>query len=232
MSKVSAIIVAGGKGLRMGSDKKKQYLEIGKYPILSYTLLKFNKCKSIERIFLVIPKEDFEYCLNDIISRIKLSKKIKIVKGGETRQESVYNGLSAIKDECDYVVVHDGVRPFVRSKDVEDCILAATQHRSAILAVPLESTLKEIDPDQNNIIKTIGRKNLYAAQTPQVFEYKLLKEAHDVAIEKQFKGTDDASLVENIGGDIKVIAGRSTNIKITTNADLILATAIANLEDK
>jgi 2-C-methyl-D-erythritol 4-phosphate cytidylyltransferase len=230
MIKVAAIIVAGGKGLRMKSDKNKQYLEIGKHPILSYTLLKINRCKSVDKIFLVIPKEDFEYCLNDIISRIKLNKKIKLVKGGKDRQESVYNGLSAMKNEFDLVVIHDGVRPFVRIEDVEAAILMAAKHKACILGLPVNDTLKKANPVDECIIETTPRADMYLAQTPQVFEYNLVKEAHDKAIEENFKGTDDASLVEQLGVSVKIIEGRSTNIKITNNSDFILARAIANLE--
>lgn len=232
MVKVSAIVVAGGKGLRMKSEQKKQYIEIGKHPILAYTLLKIDRCKSIDRIYLVIPKEDVEFILNDIISRIKLKKRVNIVKGGKSRQESVYNGLNSIKDECDLIVIHDAVRPFVRIKDIEASILTAAKHRACILGVPVNDTIKKTDGENLDIKGTIPRESLYYAQTPQVFEYSLLKEAHEAAVNNGIKGTDDASLVENLGVPVKIIEGRSTNIKITSSADLILAKAIANLEEQ
>ncbi|CAN2039168.1 2-C-methyl-D-erythritol 4-phosphate cytidylyltransferase [Candidatus Magnetomoraceae bacterium gMMP-15] len=223
-----AVIVAAGSGLRMKMKLPKQYIEMDGRPILWHTLKVFGKCPEIEKIFLVVPEKDHDYCFHNIISLLKLSQDIQIISGGKTRQDSVYNGLKAIKNHNDLVIIHDGVRPFVNEKQIAACIHAAQKHGAAILARPAYDTLKRLD-ESKNIVQTIERKEIWLAQTPQTFQYDLILKAYKMAYKEGVKATDDAMLVERIGYPVKVIEGSQYNIKITTPEDLKIASALLKL---
>lgn len=221
---VSAIIVAAGEGVRMKGTIRKQYLVLEGIPILARTLMKFNDCSEIEQILLVVPAEDVDFCKANILSLFKHNKPIKLVVGGRERQDSVYHGIVALEKENGVVVVHDGVRPFVTCEKVSMCITAAQQYGAAVLGVPAHDTLKQVD--DVGIVKTLERKDVWFAQTPQVFQYRLLREAHEKAKRDAFVGTDDALLVERMGNTVKMIMGDKLNLKITTPDDLALAKAV------
>ncbi|CAN2050287.1 2-C-methyl-D-erythritol 4-phosphate cytidylyltransferase [Candidatus Magnetomoraceae bacterium gMMP-1] len=223
-----AVIVAAGSGLRMKMKLPKQYIEMDGRPILWHTLKVFGKCPEIEKIFLVVPEKDHDYCFNKIVNLLKLSQDIQIVSGGKTRQDSVYNGLKAIKNHNDLVIIHDGVRPFVNEKQISACIHSAQKHGAAILARPAYDTLKRLD-ESKNIVQTIERKEIWLAQTPQTFQYDLILKAYKMAYKEGVKATDDAMLVERIGYPVKVIEGSQYNIKITTPEDLKIASALLKL---
>lgn len=225
MLSVSAVIVAGGKGVRMHSDLRKQYLMLGDLPIISHTLAAFDSCPLINRIYLVIPEIDFDFCNKNILAPICLTSDIQLVSGGKERQESVYNGLSAITHKVDIVVIHDAVRPFVTPKQINACIHGAQEEGGCIVGIPANDTLKKVDTDAY-VIDTMQRVNIWQAQTPQAFAYHLIKKAHDVALSEGFTGTDDASLVERLGKRVKIIFGSPYNIKITNPEDLSIAHAI------
>lgn len=221
--KITAIIVAGGKGLRMQMPQRKQYLELNGIPVLAHTLKIFDACSLISEICLVVPAKDHDYCLNFIVNPLPPSKSIRLVSGGNERQQSVYNGLkSLVMEPDDFVVIHDGVRPFVTDQHIKDCITSARECGAAILAVPVSDTLKIAD-DHGMIKKTLDRNRIWAAQTPQAFSFELILEAHETAIKKNWKGTDDASLVEAIGKKVRLVQGSRHNIKITTQEDILLA---------
>ncbi|MBU1053579.1 MAG: 2-C-methyl-D-erythritol 4-phosphate cytidylyltransferase [Proteobacteria bacterium] len=222
---VYAIIVAGGKGNRMDSSIRKQYLEIDGSPLLCATLKAFNLCTLIENIILVVPADDIKYCIDRIIDPLKIKKKVKLIKGGKERQESVYNGLLEIDEKDATVVIHDGVRPFVSSGLIEECVRGALLHKACVSGLPASDTLKLVD-DTGCIESTLSRDSVWLVQTPQAFDYSLIKKAHDIAIKDGFTGTDDAMLVERIGEKVKILKGSKNNIKITTKEDLILAQAI------
>ncbi|MBC8200070.1 MAG: 2-C-methyl-D-erythritol 4-phosphate cytidylyltransferase [Desulfobacteraceae bacterium] len=223
---ISAIIVAAGKGIRMNDKLRKQYLVLAGRPILAYSLLAFDVCDLIDHIILVVPKKDVDYCWKDIVSPLKLYKKINLVAGGEKRQESAYNGLMAVdKDTAEIVVIHDGVRPFVSQAQIAACITGAKEYSACIPAVPANDTLKQVD-SSGFICDTLKRDDIFLAQTPQAFQYDLIIKAHKNARREGFAGTDDASLVERLGGNIKIIYGSRRNIKITNREDLIFATAL------
>ena len=223
---ISAIIVAAGKGIRMNDKLRKQYLLLAGRPILAYSLLAFDACDLIDCIILVVPKQDIDYCWQDIVAPLKLYKKINLVPGGEKRQDSVYNGLMAVdKDAAEIVAIHDGVRPFVSQGQLAACITGAKEYGACILAIPADDTLKQVD-SSGFIYNTLKRDDILLAQTPQAFEYNLIIKAHENARSEGFAGTDDASLVERLGGKIKVIYGSRQNIKITTREDLIFAKAL------
>jgi 2-C-methyl-D-erythritol 4-phosphate cytidylyltransferase len=182
----------------------------------------------VEEIFLVIPKEDSEYCHNKILSLLDLKHNINLVHGGAKRQDSVYKGLQAVTKKKDIVVIHDGVRPFIQAKDLKECILGSKKFGACILAVPASDTLKRVD--KSDIIETtLPRENIWLAQTPQAFQYDLILKAHENARRDGYIGTDDASLVERLGEGVKIINGGKFNIKITKKEDLAVAKAmIAN----
>ena len=222
---VSAIIVAAGKGLRMNKDVPKQYLSLGDRPILGHTLLVFDTCDRIDEVFVVIPAEDFDFCGKNVIAPLGLQKRIRLVSGGDRRQDSVYNGLKALDQKTDLVVIHDGVRPFVKSDELEACIDGAVKFGACILGIPASDTLKRVD-GTGLIGETLARDNIWLAQTPQVFQYDLILKAHEAARRDGVSGTDDAFLVERLGIEVRIITGNKNNIKITTREDLAVARAI------
>ena len=222
---VSAIIVASGKGLRMEGTMRKQYLDLSGRPVLSHSIMTFDSCSLVDEIFLVIPREDVEYCQNKIISLLDLKNHINLVHGGDKRQDSVYNGLKAITKNTETVVIHDGVRPFIQPEDLKECILFSKKYGACILGTPASDTLKRVD--ESDIIETtLPRKNIWLAQTPQAFKYDLILKAHETARRDGYVGTDDASLVERMGEDVKIIYGGRFNIKITKKEDLAIAKAM------
>jgi 2-C-methyl-D-erythritol 4-phosphate cytidylyltransferase len=230
MPLVSAIIVAGGMGLRMNSDVRKQYLNLGGLPILSRTILAINHCAAVDQIYLVVPGQDFALCESFVLAPIQCRSQVHLVPGGKTRQESVYNGISAITEKNGIVLIHDGVRPFVTIDQLDRCIKEAQENGACILGIPLKDTLKSCD-STGYITHTIARGELWLAQTPQAFQFDLILNAHKHAASKGVQATDDAMLVEVLGQSVKVIAGSTHNIKITTPEDLILAQALLSFPE-
>ncbi|MBW2487584.1 MAG: 2-C-methyl-D-erythritol 4-phosphate cytidylyltransferase [Deltaproteobacteria bacterium] len=223
--RVYAIIVAAGRGLRMQDSKRKQFTVLEGKPILAHTLTAFNRCDAITRIIVVLPAKDLEFCRQEILPAAGVKKKTELVVGGARRQDSVYNGLKAIKNDDGLVLIHDGVRPFVRQEHLRACIEGAHKQGACILGVPASDTVKQVNA-QNVIVQTRPRNTLWLAQTPQAFEIKLIKKAHASAKQDGFIGTDDASLVERLGAAVKMIPGSRCNIKITRPEDLKLARAL------
>jgi len=222
---VAAIIVAGGKGTRMEHHPRKQYVMLGDRPILSHTLGVFTACDLVHKIIVVIPKGDAGYCKTDILPHVKNAGKVTMVAGGEERQDSVYFGLKAVEDKDGIVLIHDGVRPFVRMDLIKALIEGAEKEGACIPGVPAFDTLKKVNRF-GMIEETAEREGLYLAQTPQAFQYPLIIKAHDAAKDEDFSGTDDASLAERLGFPVRLIQGCPDNIKITTKEDLKLANAI------
>ena len=220
---VSAVIVAAGKGIRMNDTVRKQYLQLAGRPVLSHTLTVFDGCNLISKIYLVVPQRDFDYCRNNILPTLK--KDINLVAGGKARQDSVYNGLIAVGKNNGIVIIHDGVRPFANKEMLESCVKGAKKYGACIIGVPAQDTLKKIS-SLGDIEKTIERNNIWLAQTPQAFQYKVIRKAHEKAKEKGYAGTDDAFLVEQMGNPVKIIKGSKNNIKITTREDLEFAEVI------
>ncbi len=229
---VSAIIVAAGKGIRMGdNDVRKQYLLLDNRPLLSHTIEVFDECSIIDEIFLVVPEEDFVFCNENILNQQNFQKKVTLVPGGARRQDSVYNGLLAIDNIIDdsIAVIHDGVRPFIRSEQLTECITCATDDDACIFGIPAYDTLKKVN-SSGFIENTIERNTIWFAQTPQAFKYNLIRRAHENAIHTGINGTDDAMLVEQLGIKVRVVTGSRCNIKITTKEDLLLARAMIRAE--
>ncbi len=221
-----AIVVAAGRGLRMKSDTKKQYLLLNGIPILTRTVKVFHDSEDIREIILVVPEEDIIYCRSEILEAYGLINKIHIITGGDQRQESVFNGLKYIHNKLEFekdaiVLIHDGVRPFINKEIVRDCIRDVIRFGACVPAIRISDTVKYVLPDLS-IQKTISRENLYLIQTPQCFYLKSILEAFEYAINTSFKGTDEASILEHFGGNIQIIKGSKLNIKITTPEDMSL----------
>ncbi|MGA1864618.1 MAG: 2-C-methyl-D-erythritol 4-phosphate cytidylyltransferase [bacterium] len=222
---VKVIIVAAGSGKRIRGDMPKQYILLAGLPLLAHTALKFQKSVLVDEIILVVRKDDLGWVRDNILASNNLTKVTKVVGGGAERQDSVACGLQEIYDSSrgdDIVIVHDGARPFVDKKKIEESINEAKKRGACILGLRIRETLKNVD--KNGIIKgTMPSKDLWIAQTPQAFKLSLIKEAYLLAKKQGFYGTDEASLVERLPHDIKVIEGSFWNIKITYPEDLQLA---------
>jgi len=220
----TAIIVAGGKGLRLNSQTPKQYLPLEGKPILARTLDIFETSPLISRIILVIGEGQQALCASEILS-LGYKKISGLVIGGPERQDSVYKGLKAAEGDEPVVLVHDGARPFVTQKELEKVITEAVSTGAAILARPLSETIKSSDAE-GRIAATLDRNTLWAAQTPQAFSYSILLEAYEKARSDNLAATDDAAVVEYLGHPVSLIKGSSMNIKITGPEDLALGSAI------
>ena len=215
-----AIIPAAGSGVRMKTKIPKQFLKLGGRPVLAVTLEKFNNCSLVDGIILVVPADDVDYCNREIVEQYGLGKVIRVIAGGARRQDSVRAGILAIDGGCDNVLIHDGVRPFVRVETIKNTIIALEDERAVITAVPVKDTVKKVD-GKGYVANTCDRKPLWLVQTPQAFRYDDIYNAHMRAeAEGWSEVTDDAMLMEKLGIPVKVIEGSEENIKVTTPGDL------------
>ncbi|MCP4113935.1 MAG: 2-C-methyl-D-erythritol 4-phosphate cytidylyltransferase [Desulfobacteraceae bacterium] len=232
-TEIFAVIVAGGKGLRMESAVRKQYLDLAGLPVLVHTLNRFHGYPGISAIVLVVPEQDLGFCRDEILIPHGLDQAVLLVQGGAERQESVRNGLSLVADlarfpETSLVLIHDGVRAFVDTPMIQSCVQAAQKYGAAIPVVPVKDTLVKSD-SEGFTGGNVDRNALFQVQTPQCFDLDLVVRAHDHARETGFFGTDDASLVTHLGHKVFMAQGSAKNIKITTQDDLVLANAMAGL---
>jgi len=225
VSRIFALIPAAGMGKRMGAGSNKQYLLLDGMPILARTVRTFQQAPFIDAIYLVSPEQEIPLCRSEVVERYGFSKVRAIVAGGAERQHSVRNGLAAIEgiEPDDLVLIHDGVRPFVTEEMLMSAASAARESGAAIVAVPVKDTVKVVR--DGVITDTPAREQLWLAQTPQAFRFDLIRAAHADAAAQGFLGTDDASLVERQGGEVRIVTGDYRNIKITTPEDMILAEA-------
>ena len=222
MSKEYVIIVAGGKGLRMGGEMPKQFLPVGGVPVLIRTLMRFREYSPDLSIILVLPRDQQDYWQEIARPYLPSMGAIRIADGGATRFHSVQNGLALIPDDAEGVVgVHDGVRPFVTVEVIRRCYEAARQQKAVIPVVPVVETLRHI-PTQKNVL----RSDYCLVQTPQVFDIQLLQAANRQPYSDAF--TDDASVVEAYGHSVTMVEGNRENIKITTPFDIKVAEAMIN----
>ena len=215
----------------MGTKVSKQFLEFEGRPILAYTLKKFQDCKEIDEIIVVTNEENIDYCKLNIVDKYSFDKVKDIVPGGSERQFSVCNGIRKVNKSSDIVLIHDGVRPFVKIENILDTIKGAIDNRACILGVKAKDTIK-ITNKNNIIINTPNRDDLWHIQTPQAFEYKLIKESYESALKDGIYVTDDAMIVERLGIDVMIAEGSYDNIKITTMEDLILCNALIESQFK
>ncbi|MBI4644664.1 MAG: 2-C-methyl-D-erythritol 4-phosphate cytidylyltransferase [Deltaproteobacteria bacterium] len=225
--RVAAIIPAAGVGVRMQSQIPKPYLKLAGKPILAHTLEVFEAVKEVKEVTVVAHPDDLEYCREEVIAPQGFKKVLRLVPGGKERQDSVYHALKALQqeDDLDIILVHDGVRPFITPDQIRRVIKAARSHGGAILGLPAQDTLKRVNP-QGKVIHTLDRKDIWQIQTPQGFQADLLWRAFVEAYSRNFYGTDEASLLEEMGQPVAVIPGDPWNLKITTPDDLELAEAL------
>lgn len=224
--KVSAIIPAAGLGLRMGSDVPKQFLLLDGKPILHHTLSVLEQCSEVDEVVLVVSEKEITQAQQQI--QVSYPKVTQVIMGGKERQDSVYNGWRSLDPGTKIVVVHDGVRPFVPPDLISETIEAARDFGAAIAAIPVSDTIKKVNAD-GRVERTVDRTGLWRVQTPQTFRYSLLGEAFQKAQADGFYGTDEGSLIEHLGKEVKVIPGSELNIKITRSEDLVLGEKIAAL---
>lgn len=223
-AKVAAIICAAGPGKRFGGKRRKQFVEVAGRAAFLRSVELFSNREDVTQILLGIPKEDEEIVNIRWGANLSLFK-TKVFVGGATRFETVNKAIQLLKDDIELVAIHDAARCCVTGKWIDDCIKTAERTGAAILACPVSATLKEVK--DGIIIKTIDRTTLYEAQTPQVFEVKLLKQAHEEADKTNTdKISDDALLVEALGHKVSIVETDPSNIKITRPADVAIAEAI------
>jgi len=206
--------------LRMGGATPKQFLSLEGVPIFIHTLRKFAACEAIDEIFLGVRPEEMERAAGEVATE-RFSKNVRLVAGGASRQETVVRCLDQAPPGTEVVVVHDAVRPFVELPMIRQAVDAARKEGAVILGIPSVDTVKKVE--RQTILGTIPRERIVLAQTPQAFRYTILRQAFDRALAEGFCGTDEASLVEHEGLDVKVIMGSDRNIKITKPSDLPLA---------
>lgn len=221
----TAIVLAAGSGKRMGTRIQKQYLDICGYPVLYYALKCFQDSPLIDEIILVAGERDIEYCRSDIVGKYHFTKIKKIVAGGKERYDSVYVGLKNCQD-CDYVFIHDGARPFVEEEILQQALQTVQACGACVAAVPSKDTVKIVN-EEGLIVDTPDRSKVWIVQTPQVFEYALIRRAYDKLMNgPHAQVTDDAMAVELMENHpVKVTKGSYYNIKITTPEDMMLAKA-------
>lgn len=222
------IIPAAGQGKRMGAGKNKLFLLIDEVPIIIHTLRAFEQDEACKDIIMAINEEERSY-FEELIHIYRIQKSVRFIQGGAERQESVYNALKHVKS-TDYVLVHDGARPFVTGEMIRCVLGAAKQTGASICAVPVKDTVKKVECD--TVVETLERSQLRAVQTPQGFHVPLLLEAHESAKQESFLGTDDASLIERVGKKVGVVQGSYYNIKVTTPEDLLIAESFLRVHEK
>ncbi len=220
-----AIVPAAGSGNRMGRDISKQYLSLGGRPLLIHTLNELEACPLVDALIIVVPPPDVEAVRTGMLPSWNLKKLAGVVPGGKERQDSVRAGIEALDADTEIVVIHDAVRPFITAGLIESCIRAAAEEGASTVGVPLKDTVKEVAAD-GRVMRTCDRSLLWLTQTPQAFRRDIIENAHRAAVRDNFRGTDDASLVERLGISVRMIRGDYGNIKITTPEDLILAEAL------
>ena len=224
-SQVCTLIPAAGKGYRMMHAVKKPYIKLAEKPILTHTIQRFEQNSAVDAIFVIVDAADVAACYAEVLAPYVFTKVQPLVAGGATRQESVQNGIRALPADVDFVIVHDGVRPFVTDETIFACLAAADEFGAAVAAVPVKDTIKVANPD-GFVLETPRRERLWAVQTPQVFRKPLFVEAHQIAQQRQLTATDDAALVEQLGFPVKLVHGNYENLKITTQVDLQIAAVL------
>lgn len=224
MKKVCAIILAAGRGKRMGAKVNKQFLLLDGKPILYYTLNAFNSNENIDEIVLVAAEAEIDICRREIVEKYNFNKVISIVAGGKERQNSVLNGLKALNC-CDIVLIHDGARPFVSLKVISDGIEYARRYGACACGMKPIDTIK-VRNDQGFSSKTLKRDELFAVQTPQCFKYDIIRKCHEEIDKLGILVTDDTMVAEMFNSKVYLYEGDYSNMKITTAQDLSIGEKI------
>ncbi len=227
---LQVVIAAAGLGSRMNSELNKQYMLIKGRPVLAYSLDRFEEHTAVDSIVVVANSNEVQFCEKEIINKYGYKKVAGVIPGGKQRQDSVWSGLNAFEHRTGLVAIHDGARPLLTGKLLEDLLLAAKKWDAAVPGVPARDTLKTID-EEGFVINTLDRSRIIAVQTPQIFKFKLLWRAFQMAYAEGVYGTDDASLFERYVGRVKIVKSDNRNLKITTSEDLSIAeTLLANAQ--
>ncbi|MBM4399408.1 MAG: 2-C-methyl-D-erythritol 4-phosphate cytidylyltransferase [Candidatus Cloacimonetes bacterium] len=230
--KIAAIITAGGMGLRLPGKVKKQFRLLAGKPLLVHTLQTFVLHPFLKEIIIVLPENDmesFRCVMDEYYPDIEEKHIVRYVSGGAQRQDSVYNALQACSADTDIVLIHDGVRPFVTKKIIDDLIALAKETSAAIPTAPVKNTIKTISGDI--IDHTLRRDILLKAFTPQVFNYQLLMKCYNKAMKEHYYSTDDAALLEHYGYKVFYLNDSSHNIKITDEFDFFVAENLINFSN-
>jgi len=227
MKRVTAILPAAGLGTRMGADTPKQFLSLDGVPVLLFTLRRLAACSAITNFIIATRAEDVD-SVSAIATSENLGRKVCVVRGGDSRQDSVSNAVAEVPTETDLILVHDAVRPLVTCDQIDRVIKEAEACDAAILGIPAMDTVKEVKraslpTDVALITATIPRERVVLAQTPQVFRASLLLEAFARARQDGVTASDEAGLVERLGRDVHVVVGSERNLKITRPGDMELA---------
>jgi 2-C-methyl-D-erythritol 4-phosphate cytidylyltransferase len=230
MEKYTAIVLSAGKGSRMNSDVHKQYLKLADKPIIVYALEAFEKSR-VDEIVLVVGAGEEDYCQTEIVEKYGINKVGAIVCGGKERYHSVYNGLKAAGN-TDYVMIHDGARPFITDAIIERMMDAVCRKHACVAGMHVKDTIK-ITNERAEVQTTPDRKNVWMVQTPQAFSYPLICDAYEkMMLQEDTTITDDAMVVEKMCNiPVSLVEGSYTNIKITTPEDMIIAEAILKQND-
>lgn len=226
-AQTAVVITASGKGQRMGTSHPKQFLKIGGHPILAWTLWAFHRVELFGRIILVVPSGKEKLVQTSISERYNFTLIQKIITGGAERQDSVWQGLQELPADCKWVAIHDGVRPLVRRELIIELLKKVRKNGAAIPLVSSRDTIKIRHEDGR--LETTDRNSIWQSQTPQIFEKETILKAFQTAIQKNFLGTDEASLVEHCGQKIDLVDGDYFNIKITHPPDLRAVAALLPL---
>ena len=226
---LSAVVVAAGSSARMGGEDK-QFLSIAGVPVLGRTLLAFERCETVSEIVVVTRPSSAEK-VGELCRELSITKLSAVVDGGNTRAESVRNGVAAVSENCSFVAIHDGARPLVRPEDITRCANDAFQCGGAVLAVPATDTIKY--GKKNGFVEyTPAREKLFAVQTPQIFDVEIYRSAMERAFRELSDWTDDSRIFENDARKVFLTPGSRDNIKITSPEDIAVAEALLKLHEK
>lgn len=222
-----AVIVAGGSGERFGDPRGKQFVELAGLPVVAWSIMAFSEAPSVAQIVVVCPESRMEEMQRDVLGKLELCHEVTLAPAGSSRQDSVFSGLMVARDDLSLIAIHDGARPLVEVTTIEKCLASVRECKDvdgAICASRSTDTLKVVD-EEGRIVGTPDRTRYWCAMTPQVFLRSKIMQAHELALLQGFEGTDDASLVERMGGTVRVVESPRDNIKITVPEDLAIAEA-------
>lgn len=225
---VCAVIVAGGSGERFGDPRGKQFIDLMGLPLVAWSILAFDHAPSVGHVVVVCPQDRFAQVCTDVLGGLELKHEVTLAAAGAERQDSVLSGLMAVPDELPLVAIHDGARPLIEVDAIERCVAAVREGQDvdgALCASRQTDTLKLVDAD-GMVVGTPDRTAYWCAQTPQAFRRSTIVAAHEAALLEGFAVTDDASLIEHVGGRVRVVESPRDNLKVTVPEDLAIAEAI------
>ena len=231
LGRVYTAVPSAGSAFRMGLGYSKAYVDVAGKPLLARTVEALLKSPFIDEITVAVRPDEVVLARGEIVDKWGLSDSVKIIGGGEERQQTVEKLLAAVPAEKDLVLIHDGARPLVSENLIREVLEAAAEWGAAIAAIPITDTVKESKDGGETISGTVDRARLYRAQTPQAFHRDIISSAHRRALKEGWDVTDDASLMEQMGHDVRIVRGEERNIKITTMEDLELVRWIFHSRD-